>query len=129
MLKLYSNIKRLRKLHNMSQQELAEAVGYSGKSMVAQIENGKVNLPSSMITKFAEVFHVTELELMGLDEEEPEITPAMQTFLDIYVQQENDRTLLDLYHNASEKDRAMVDWILGLRPPSDEVPSVKNDKK
>jgi len=129
MLKLYSNIKRLRKLHNMSQQELAEAVGYSGKSMVAQIENGKVNLPSSMITKFAEVFHVTELELMGLDEEEPEITPAMQTFLDIYIQQENDRTLLDLYHNASEKDRAMVDWILGLRPPSDEVPSVKNDKK
>lgn len=129
MLKLYSNIKRLRKLHNMSQQELAEAVGYSGKSMVAQIENGKVNLPSSMITKFAEVFHVTELELMGLDEEEPEITPAMQTFLDIYVQQENDRTLLDLYHNASEKDRAMVDWILGLRLPSDEVPSVKNDKK
>jgi len=129
MLKLYSNIKRLRKLHNMSQQELAEAVGYSGKSMVAQIENGKVNLPSSMITKFAEVFHVTELELMGLDEEEPEITPSMQTFLDIYIQQENDRTLLDLYHNASEKDRAMVDWILGLRPPSDEVPSVKNDKK
>lgn len=68
MLQLYSNIKKLRKLNNMSQQELAEAVGYKGKSMIAQVENGKVDLPASMISKFAEVFKVSELELMGLDE-------------------------------------------------------------
>ena len=67
MLELYSNIKRLRKQLNMSQQELAEAVGYKGKSMIAQVENGKVDLPASMISKFAEVFHVSELELMGLN--------------------------------------------------------------
>lgn len=66
MLELYSNIKRLRKLHNMSQQELAEAVGYKGKSMIAQVENGKVDLSRSMIAKFAKVFGVSELELMGL---------------------------------------------------------------
>ena len=58
--KLYSNIKRLRKLHNMSQQELAELVGYKGKSMIAQVENGRVDLSASMISKFADVFHVTE---------------------------------------------------------------------
>lgn len=68
MLKLYSNIKRLRKLHNMNQQELAEAVGYSSKSMIAQIENGKVDLSASMISKFANVLQVTELELMGLSD-------------------------------------------------------------
>ncbi len=68
MLKLYSNIKRLRKLNNMSQQELAEAVGYKGKSMIAHIENGTVDLSASMISKFAKVFGVTELELMGEDE-------------------------------------------------------------
>lgn len=68
MLQLYSNIKKLRKLNNMSQQELAEAVGYKGKSMIAQVENGKVDLSASMISKFAEVFHVTELQLMGLDD-------------------------------------------------------------
>ena len=67
MLELYSNIRKLRKQLNMSQQELAEAVGYKGKSMIAQVESGKVNLPASMITKFAEVFQVSELELMGLD--------------------------------------------------------------
>ena len=67
MLELYSNIKRLRKQLNMSQQELAEAVGYKGKSLIAQVENGKVDLSASMISKFAEVFHVSELELMGLN--------------------------------------------------------------
>lgn len=67
MMTLYSNIKRLRKLHNMSQQELAEAVGYKGKSMIAQVENGKVDLSASMIAKFAEVFGVSELEIMGLN--------------------------------------------------------------
>ena len=67
MLKLYSNIKRLRKLHNMNQQELAEAVGYTSKSMIAQIENGKVDLSASMISKFAEVFNVNEIDLMDSD--------------------------------------------------------------
>ena len=76
MMDLYSNIKRLRKLHNMSQQELAEAVGYKGKSMIAQVENGKVDLSASMISKFAEVLNVSELELMGISSNavtEPEI--------------------------------------------------------
>ena len=70
MLELYANIKKYRLLNNMSQQELAEKVGYKGKSMIAQIEKGTVNLSASMISKFAEVFHVTEFELMGVDEPE-----------------------------------------------------------
>ena len=69
MLKLYSNIKRLRKQHNMTQQELAEAVGYTSKSMIAQIENGKVDLPQSKIMEFASVFGVKPGELMGWDED------------------------------------------------------------
>lgn len=81
MLKLYSNIKRLRKQMNMSQQELAEAVGYKGKSMIAQIENGKVNVPASMITKFAEVFNVSEVDLIG---EEPEYDDRSKMFLDLF---------------------------------------------
>lgn len=93
MLKLYSNIKRLRKLNNMSQQELAEAVGYAGKSMIAQVENGRINLPASMISKFAEVFHVTDLELMGLDsddvDQETPIEIQIEKARDLYSQFES----------------------------------------
>lgn len=64
-MQLYSNIKRRRKQLNMSQQELAEAVGYKGKSMIAQIENGRVALPAPMIKKFADVFGCSISDLIG----------------------------------------------------------------
>jgi len=95
MLKLYSNIKRLRKLYNMSQQELAEAVGYRGKSMIAQVENGRVNLSASMISKFAEVFHVSEIELMGEED-----TDAEERLINAYIKNAQDQEFLELYHQA-----------------------------
>lgn len=62
---LYKNIRKRRKDLNMSQQELAELVGYSGKSMISQIERGVIDLPSTMITKIAKALHCTESYLMG----------------------------------------------------------------
>ena len=65
MLELYANIKKRRLELNMSQQELAEAVGYKGKSMISQVEKGLVDLPESMIIKFADALHTTPATLMG----------------------------------------------------------------
>ena len=62
---LYKNIRKRRKELNMSQQELAELVGYSGKSMISQVEHGLIDLPSTMITKIAEALQCTESYLMG----------------------------------------------------------------
>ena len=66
-IQLYENIKKRRKELNMSQQELAEAVGYSGKSMISQIENGLIDLSVDMIVKIAEALHVEPGDLMGSD--------------------------------------------------------------
>ncbi len=68
MLALYKNIKKRRLELNISQQELAEAVGYKGKSMISQVENGLVDLPESMIMKFADALDCTESYLMGWTE-------------------------------------------------------------
>lgn len=67
MLTLYRNIKFFRTKNDWSQEELARRVGYSDKSMVSKIEKGKVDLPQSQIQKFAEVFGVSQSELMGSD--------------------------------------------------------------
>ena len=64
-MKLYENIKKYRKNAGMTQQELAEAVGYSDKSMIAKIEKGSIDLSESKIMQFAEVLHTTPQELMG----------------------------------------------------------------
>ena len=67
MAKIYENIKNLRKKKGWSQTELAKRAGYTDRTSIAKIENGNVDLPQSRIAKFAEVFGVTESELMGLD--------------------------------------------------------------
>ena len=123
MLKLYSNIKKYRKQLNMSQQQLAEAVGYKGKSMIAQVENGRVNLPSSMITKFAEVFNCTENDLLGDDDTTDVVGISHATAvtepgeilipeLPHYDISHEDQELLDLYHGVTPETKAAIDLLL-----------------
>ena len=91
---------------NMSQQELAEAVGYKGKSMIAQVENGKVDLSASMISKFAEVFGVSENELMGFEDHHAP---------DILLQQDDVTIAIDMYEkykSASPAVRAAIELLL-----------------
>lgn len=120
MLKLYSNIKRLRKLHNMSQQELAEAVGYSGKSMIAQIENGRVDLSASMISKFAKVLHVTELELMGLNTNA--VTEPSEVLVPQFPNYDFDNEVLSIYRDiqslSPERRLALEEYLRYLKSQS-----------
>lgn len=67
MLKLYENIRALRRHNKWTQEELAVRMGYTDRSTIAKIENGKVDLPQSKIVEFAKVFDVSPGELMGLD--------------------------------------------------------------
>lgn len=67
MLKLYQNIKELRKQNHWSQEELAKRMGYTDRSSIAKIEGGKVDLSQSKILEFARVFGVDAGELMGND--------------------------------------------------------------
>lgn len=70
MLDLYENIRRLRIKKEMSQGELAKRVGYTGKSMIARIEKGEVDLAYSKILAFADALGVRPAVLMGWAKEE-----------------------------------------------------------
>lgn len=73
-------IRSKRKQLKMTQSELAQLVGYTSRSMVAMIEQGNVDLPSSKVKLFAKALNVSVYELMGLDD----------TYIDI--SQEVDKT-------------------------------------
>lgn len=60
-------IKTLREERGMTQETLAELMGYSHKSSINKIEMGKADLPQSKLVAFAKVFGVTPCELLGLD--------------------------------------------------------------
>ena len=63
--KLYENIKSRRIALGMTQEELAEKMGYTNRSSIAKIERGVVDLSQSKIVQFAKVLETTAGELMG----------------------------------------------------------------
>lgn len=62
---LYENIKKFRKEKKLSQGDLAAKTGYASNSMIAQIENGLIDLQYSKIISFAEALDVSVPVLMG----------------------------------------------------------------
>lgn len=69
MLKLYKNIKELRLSRKMSQQELADLVGYKDRTSIAKVEAGEVDLSQSKINAFAKALDVSPIELFGWGDE------------------------------------------------------------
>lgn len=57
-------IKNYRQMRRMSQQELAEKVGYTNKGMISQVESGKVNLAMDKLAKIAKALNVPLYDLM-----------------------------------------------------------------
>jgi len=62
---LYKNIKKRRQELSMTQQELAEKIGYTDRSSVAKIENGRIDLSQSKIMQIAKALETTPGDLMG----------------------------------------------------------------
>lgn len=63
----HENIRALREKLGLSQEALAEKVGYKDRSSIAKIEAGLVDLQQSKIAAFAEALHVSPAVLMGFD--------------------------------------------------------------
>ena len=64
-------IKYLREQKGLTQNELAEILGYKSKSTVAHIENGR-DIPRSMVIALAHALGTTPAYLMGWEEEQKE---------------------------------------------------------
>ena len=61
---VYDRIRRLRIAWGLSQEELAQLVGYTDRSMMSKIEAGKVDLPLSKIVLIAAALHTTPQALL-----------------------------------------------------------------
>jgi transcriptional regulator with XRE-family HTH domain len=65
MLKVYKNIKARRLELHISQQKLAEMVGYTDKSAISHIEKGEWDIPQSKLEAIAKVLNMKPGELLG----------------------------------------------------------------
>lgn len=64
-------IKTLREERGLTQEALAEMVGYSHKSSINKIELGKADLTQSKLIAFAKVFNVSPCKLLDLEPVKP----------------------------------------------------------
>ena len=62
---LYENIRRRREELGISQEELANMLGYKSRSSINKIEKGINDIPQSKIVEFAKALRITPEELMG----------------------------------------------------------------
>ena len=81
---------------NLSQDDLAQKVGYTSRSSISKIEAGKVDLSMSKIKEFAKALNTTPADLMGWSEEE-------QEFRDTITKQ-----LEDTLNKLNESDKKAV---------------------
>ena len=71
---IYEKIKYLRERQGMSQQELAERVGFKTASAINKIEMGKRDISQTKILLFAKALGVDPAELLLSDDIEPSIS-------------------------------------------------------
>lgn len=62
------NIRKKREELGMTQQELADKLGYASKSTINKIENGTNDITQSKIIAFAKALNTTVPELMGWED-------------------------------------------------------------
>lgn len=63
---VYENIRARRIALKMTQQELAQKMGYKSTSTIAKIESGENDIPQAKLAVFANALNTTPAELMGL---------------------------------------------------------------
>ena len=66
-MELYKNIRSRRITLKMTQQELAQKLGYKSTSTIAKIESGENDIPQAKLAAFAEALNTTPAALMGLN--------------------------------------------------------------
>lgn len=101
-------VKLLREKKGLTQQELAELLGYRSKTSVAHIENGR-DIPRSMVVKLSDLLDTTPAYLMGWEDSKE---PSNITLLP-----QNKIRLIPIYESVSAGFGAYADnYITGYNP-------------
>lgn len=98
-------IKERREELKISQQELAEKLGYTSRSTINKIENGTNKLRQTKIAQIAKALDTTPGYLMGWEEQLEEINTDQ---LVDFMLSEEDREMYSDFCNLSDTDKQIV---------------------
>lgn len=92
-------IKRRREELGLTQDDLAQRMGYKSRSSINKIENGENDIPQAKIKRFAEELHTTPMYLLGLEDSAPD--PL-------------DEEIIRLYNSLGEREQALAREMLEM---------------
>lgn len=98
------NIKERRETLGMSQDELAEKMGYKSRSTIAKIEKGVNDVTQTNIVKFAEVLRTTPAYLMGWEK----IEKKADTISDVVLRMKTDSDFMSLVETLNTLDAEKI---------------------
>lgn len=85
----------------MSQDELADKMGYKSRSTIAKIEKGVNDVVQTNIVKFAKVLNTSVAYLMGWEEENEKTT-------DEYILTDGEKNLIQLFRAIPDDKKQMA---------------------
>ena len=110
-MKLYENIRLRREELKMSQQELADKLGYTSRSTITKIESGENDLTQSKIEAFAKALKISPIELMGYHTEES--SKNTKTSFSDFPLSAHEKKVITAYRQKPEMQSA-VDTLLNV---------------
>ena len=97
-------IKERREALGMSQDELAEKMGYKSRSTIAKIEKGVNDVTQTNIVKFAEILKTTPAFLMGWEKKQKE----NNTITDVVIRMTDDPDFFILVETLNGLDSEKI---------------------
>ena len=112
MSKIGENIRRLRIARGLTQEELAQRVGYTSKSTINKIEQGVNELTQNKIAKFAEALSTSPSVIMGWVSEET--SQMNEEMVGVVMAMRKDKELLSMFTRIKKLDAAKRQVVMSL---------------
>lgn len=133
------NIRRAREKAGLTQDELAQKLGYKTRSSIAKIESGTNDIPRSKIVSIANALGISPSALMGwgreLDDLDwkvhelyPDFNPKNGYISDI-IESKHEQMVIKAYREAEKPLRDGIDRMLGIEPLDTEQEDEGEEKK
>ncbi len=98
----------------LSQEELAERVGYNSRTTINKIEKSTRGMPQPKITKFAKALDTTEVYLLGVVDDPEWRMPAPEADYVMHLNS-GEAVLIETYRMADDDKKRLVAYVLGLQ--------------
>lgn len=107
-------IRKRREQLRISQEELARRTGYGGRTAISKIEKNVNGIPQDKVTLFANALQTTELYLIGTIDDPDMPLKEILTADTSYQINEDDRILIERFHNADPEKKRIIAYLLEL---------------